>query len=677
MIDQPTIERILDTAQIVDVVSDFVTLKKRGVNYVGLCPFHDDKSPSMYVSPAKGIFKCFACGKAGNAAGFVMEHEQMSWPDALRYLAKKYNIEIKEKEVTDEERQSQTERESLFVVNQFARDWFQQQLQQSEEGRNIGLAYFRDRGFRDDIIQKFQLGYSLEKRDALASEALKKSYKKDYLIKTGLCYETEDHRLRDRFWGRVIFPFHTLSGKVVAFGGRVLSRETKGVAQKYVNSPESEIFTKGNNLYGLYFAKQAIMKKDRCFLVEGYTDVISMHQSGIENVVASSGTALTEAQIRLIHRFTSNITVLYDGDEAGIHAALRGTNLLLAEGMNVKVCLLPDGEDPDSFARKHNASEYQAFIEQHETDFIRFKTNLLMKDAERDPIKRAELIGSLMESIAVIPEAIVRDIYIKECAQMLQMDDKILVSEVAKRREKHADDEAKRKEREKNRQQDVPSSSESAPDDNVPPPVPKEWNIAESVSSEQQAMVKESRVFEAYERMLTQMIVRYGEETMCEEDTEEGRKPVNVISYIAHEMDIDKLRFHHPIYQQILEEAIRHQSEEGFKAEHFFTHHGNPEVNQVSVNLISDRYHLSKYHFKNQTVVNDKDRLTELVPILMTNFKYAVVSNKLKTLMHELQEASKTKDEQQCNAIIKEYTELLEVQKIMAKTLGDRVVLNL
>ena len=677
MIDQPTVERILDTAQIVDVVSDFVTLKKRGVNYVGLCPFHDDKSPSMYVSPAKGIFKCFACGKAGNAAGFVMEHEQMSWPDALRYLAKKYNIEIKEKELTDEERQTQTERESLFVVNQFARDYFQQQLQQSEEGRSIGLAYFRDRGFRDDIIEKFQLGYSPEKRDALANEALKKSYKKDYLTRTGLCFETEDHRLRDRFWGRVIFPFHTLSGKVVAFGGRVLSRETKGVAQKYVNSPESEIFTKGNNLYGLYFAKQAIMKKDRCFLVEGYTDVISMHQSGIENVVASSGTALTEAQIRLIHRFTSNITVLYDGDEAGIHAALRGTDLLLAEGMNVKVCLLPDGEDPDSFARKHNASEYQAFIEEHETDFIRFKTNLLMKDAQRDPIKRAELIGSLMESIAVIPEAIVRDIYIKECAQMLQMDDKILVSEVAKRREKHADDDAKRKEREKNRQQDAPSSSESAPDNNFPPPVPEEWNIVEPKPTEQQTTGKDNRVFEAYERMLTQMIVRYGELIMCEEETEDGRKPVNVISYIAHEMAIDSLQFHHPIYQQILEEAICHQSEDGFKSEHFFTHHNNPEINQISVNLISDRYQLSKYHFKNQTVVNDEDRLAELVPILMTNFKYVVVSNKLKTLMHELQEASKTRDEQQCNTIIKEYSELLEVQKIMAKTLGDRVVLNL
>jgi len=329
MIDQPTVEKIMDAAQIVDVVSDFVTLKKRGANYVGLCPFHDDKTPSMSVSPAKGIFKCFACGKAGNAVGFVMEHEQMTFPEALRYLANKYNIEIHEKELTEEERQSQTERESLFIVNQFARDYFCDMLHNHVEGRSIGLAYFRNRGFRDDIIEKFQLGYALEARDALAKEAIKKGYKKEYLIKSGLCIENDNQKLRDRFFGRVMFPFHTLSGKIVAFGGRVLSKETKGISQKYVNSPESEIFIKGSTLYGLYFAKQTIVKKDKCYLVEGYTDVISMHQSGLENVVASSGTALTEMQIKLIHRFTSNITLLYDGDEAGIHAALRGTDLLL------------------------------------------------------------------------------------------------------------------------------------------------------------------------------------------------------------------------------------------------------------------------------------------------------------------------------------------------------------
>lgn len=681
MIDQPTVERILDTAQIVDVVSDFVTLKKRGVNYVGLCPFHDDKTPSMYVSPAKGIFKCFACGKAGNAAGFVMEHEQMSWPEALRYLANKYNIQIQERELSDEERQSQSEREGLFTINQFARDYFKRQLHESEEGRNVGLAYFRGRGFRDDIIEKFQLGYSLERRDALATEALKNGYKKEGLVKTGLCFETDDHRLRDRFWGRVIFPFHTLSGKVVAFGGRVLSRETKGVSQKYVNSPESEIFTKGNNLYGLYLAKQAIMKKDRCFLVEGYTDVISMHQSGIENVVASSGTALTEAQIRLIHRFTSNITVLYDGDEAGIHAALRGTDLLLAEGMNVKVCLLPDGDDPDSFARKHNATEYQDFIEQNETDFIRFKTRLLMRDAERDPIKRAELIGSLMESISVIPEAIVRDIYIKECAQMLQMDDKILVSEVAKRREKHADDEAKRRERERNREQIVPLADkpQEQTEEVVPPPSPEDWNTPEVPMPQPAAPDRASQEFEAYERMLAEIIVRYGGRVMCEKEKEkvDANDAISVIAYISQELRRDELKFHHPVYQLILEEAERHKDDEDFNSEHFFINHSNPEISRMSVNLVSNRYQLSKYHFKNQTVVNDGDRLLELVPILVTNFKYAVVSARLKYLIKQLQNPEIADDDKQCNAIMTEYSELMEVQRVMAKNLGERVVLSL
>lgn len=681
MIDQPTVERILDTAQIVDVVSDFVTLKKRGVNYVGLCPFHDDKTPSMYVSPAKGIFKCFACGKAGNAAGFVMEHEQMSWPDALRYLANKYNIQIQERELSDEERQSQSEREGLFAINQFACDYFKRQLHESEEGRSIGLTYFRGRGFRDDIIEKFQLGYALERRDALASEALKSGYKKEGLVKTGLCFETDDHRLRDRFWGRVIFPFHTLSGKVVAFGGRVLSRETKGVAQKYVNSPESEIFTKGNNLYGLYFAKQAIMKKDRCFLVEGYTDVISMHQSGIENVVASSGTALTEAQIRLIHRFTSNITVLYDGDEAGIHAALRGTDLLLAEGMNVKVCLLPDGDDPDSFARKHNATEYQEFIEQNETDFIRFKTKLLMRDAERDPIKRAELIGSLMESISVIPEAIVRDIYIKECAQMLQIDDKILVSEVAKRREKHADDEAKRKERERNRAQNTPPADtpQVQNEETVPPPPPEDWDASGSSKPQPTISDKAAQEFESYERMLAEIIVRYGGRVMCEKDkdkVDEG-EAVSVIAYISHELRKDDLRFHSPIYQLILEEAELHKDEAGFNSEHFFINHSNPDISRMSVNLVSNRYQLSKYHYKNQTVVNDEDRLLELVPILVTNFKYAEVKARLDYLSRQLQDPEIAKDDQQCNAIMTEYSSLMEVKNMMAKNLGERVVLSL
>ena len=439
MIDQVTIDRILDAAQIVDVVSEFVTLRKRGVNYIGLCPFHNEKTPSFSVSPAKGLCKCFSCGKGGNSVHFIMEHEQMSYYEALKYLAKKYNIEIKERELTNEEKQAQTTRESMFIVNNFARDYFQNILKNHVDGRSIGLAYFRQRGFRDDIIEKFQLGYCTESHDAMSQEALRKGYKKEFLVKTGICYETDDHRLRDRFWGRVIFPVHTLSGKVVAFGGRVLSTATKGVKVKYVNSPESEIYHKSNELYGIYFAKQAIVRQDRCFLVEGYTDVISMHQSGIENVVASSGTALTPGQIRLIHRFTNNITVLYDGDVAGIKASIRGIDMLLEEGMNIKVCLLPDGDDPDSFARKHNSEEFQAFIREHEKDFIRFKTDLLMEDAGRDPIKRAELISNIVRSISVIPEAIIRDVYIKECSQHLRIEEKLLVAEVAKLREAQAE----------------------------------------------------------------------------------------------------------------------------------------------------------------------------------------------------------------------------------------------
>ncbi len=474
MIDQPTIDRILDAAQIVDIVSDFVTLRKRGVNYVGLCPFHDDKTPSFYVSPSKGLCKCFSCGKGGNAVHFIMEHEQMSYPEALKYLAKKYGIEIKERELSSEEKLMQSERESLFIVNNFARDYFQNILKNHVDGRSIGMAYFRNRGFRDDIIEKFQLGYCTESHDAMAQEAIKKGFKKEYLVKTGLCYETDDHRLRDRFWGRVIFPVHTLSGKVVAFGGRVLSSATKGVKVKYVNSPESEIYHKSNELYGIYFAKQAIVKQDRCFLVEGYTDVISMHQSGVENVVASSGTALTPGQIKLIHRFTNNITVLYDGDVAGIKASLRGIDMLLEEGMNIKVCLLPDGEDPDSFARKHNATEFQKFIQDNETDFIRFKTNLLLEDAGKDPIKRAELISNLVQSISIIPEAIVRDVYIKECSQLLRVEDKLLVSEVAKRRETHAEKQIEQRNREARKNNAARDAAQAPLPDGMQPPYPED-----------------------------------------------------------------------------------------------------------------------------------------------------------------------------------------------------------
>lgn len=692
MIDQATIDRIMDAAQIYDVVSDFVTLRKRGVNYVGLCPFHDDKTPSFYVSPAKGLCKCFACGKGGNAVHFIMEHEQLTYPEALRFLAKKYGIEIKEHELTDEEKAAQSERESLFVVNQWANDYFRRTLRQTEEGRNIGMAYFRSRGFRDDIIEKFQLGYCTESHDAMAREALSKGYKKEYLVKTGLCYETDDHRLRDRFWGRVIFPVHTLSGKVVAFGGRVLAAATKGVKVKYVNSPESEIYHKSNELYGMYQAKQAIVKQDRCYLVEGYTDVISMHQSGVENVVASSGTALTTQQIKMIHRFTNNLTVLYDGDAAGIKASLRGIDMLLEEGMNIKVCLLPDGDDPDSYARKHNSTEFQDFIKEHETDFIRFKTNLLMEDAGQDPIRRAELISNIVQSISVIPEAIVRDVYIKECAQLLHVEDRLLVSEVAKRREKEAERKAEQRERERRRTTaDAPATaSETAAPDGIPAPqaddLPPEATAQTPPSAEtvdnyisfipQEG--KEGQEFYRYERLILQMVVRYGERVMCNVPDEEGKEiPVTVIEFVVADLQQDDLAFHNPLHRRMLAEAAAHLHDEGFRAEHYFVAHPDPVISRLSTELISDRYQLSKYHYKNQKIVTDEERLYELVPLLTTNFKYAIVGEELKHMMRALQDPAVAHDEAQCNALMKRYSELREVQSLMAKRLGDRVVLSL
>ena len=695
MIDHGTIDRIMDAAQIVDVVSDFVTLRKRGVNYVGLCPFHDDKTPSFYVSPSKGLCKCFACGKGGNVVHFIMEHEQLSYPEALKWLAKKYHIEIQEKELTDEQKLAQSERESLFVVNQWARDYFQHILKNHEEGKSVGMAYLRNRGFRDDIIEKFQLGYCTESHDAMGKEALQKGYKKEFLVKTGLCYETDDHRLRDRFWGRVIFPVHTLSGKVVAFGGRVLASATKGVKVKYVNSPESDIYKKSNELYGIYFAKQAIVKQDRCFLVEGYTDVISMHQSGVENVVASSGTALTPGQIKLIHRFTNNMTILYDGDSAGIKASLRGIDMLLEEGMNIKVCLLPDGEDPDSFARQHNATEFQAFIKEHETDFIRFKTNLLMEDAGKDPIKRAELIGSIVQSISVIPEAIVRDVYIKECAQLLHVEDRLLVSEVAKRREQQAESKAAQAERERQRAQrqaeqqaldtngeplpPPPTEMEAAlPDGELPPPIlddelggdnqplPPPPGYLPSANKVNDELLK-------YERLILRMIIRYGEQVLFQDDEQQN---VTVIGYIDSELRNDELTFSTPLHQQILNEAIAQQANNGFKAERYFLMHENPTISQFAGNLISERYQLSKYHSKGQKIIGDEERLGELIPHLVINYKYAIVGEELKKMLQQLQDPSIINDAEKCNDLMNRYSELRQTQNLMAKHLGDRVVIK-
>ena len=680
----------MDAAQIVDVVSEFVTLRKRGVNYVGLCPFHSEKTPSFSVSPSKGVCKCFSCGKGGNVVHFIMEHEQLSYYEALKWLAHKYNIEVKERELTDEEKHAQSIRESMFVVNEYARDYFQNILRSHVEGQTVGMTYFRQRGFRDDIITKFQLGYCLNQHDAFAREAILKGYRPEYLVKTGLCYARDDGSLRDRFWGRVIFPVHTLSGKVVAFGGRVLKTDAK--TAKYVNSPESEIYHKSNELYGIYFAKQSIVKQDRCFLVEGYTDVISMHQSGIENVVASSGTSLTPGQIRLIHRFTNNITVLYDGDMAGIKASLRGIDMLLEEGMNIKVVLLPDGDDPDSFARKHNATDYQAYINAHEVDFIRFKTNLLLDDAGNDPIKRAGLITDIVRSISVIPDAIVRSVYIKECSQLLQVEEKLLIAEVGKLKEAQLEKEYKAQrnaqiqaQRAAGEQGASPSAEGTAAPEGEPGeaapaiPVPGELVVPSPVPDTYESYIPqdnpESRKFYPLEKLIMELLVRYGERVMCVTTDEEGNEaPLTVTEFIAGNLQIDDLQFHNPLHRQMLAEAVSHIHDEGFRVEHYFGTHPNPDISRYAVNLANERYTLSKYHTKSQKIVTDEERLYELVPHVMTDFKHAIVEEELKHTQQALLDPENMHDESRYLSIMKHYKDLSEVQRIMAKRLGDRVL---
>ena len=609
--------------------------------------------------------------------------------------------------MTDEEKQAHSLRESLFVVNQFASEYFQDILYNNIDGQRIGMTYLRGRGFRDDIIKKFQLGYSTDNHNALARAAIQKGYKEEFLVKTGLCYRKEDGTLRDRFWGRVIFPVHTISGKVVAFGGRVLSAATKNVQMKYVNSPESEIYHKSRELYGIFFAKQAIVRQDRCFLVEGYTDVISMHQSGIENVVASSGTALTSDQIRLIHRFTNNITVLYDGDGAGIKASIRGIDMLLEEGMNVKVCLLPDGDDPDSFARKHNATDYQAYINDHEVDFIRFKTNLLMEEAGKDPIKRASLISSIVKSISVIPDAIVRSVYIRECSQLLQMEEKVLIEATAKLIEQARETKFKEQQRKKEREQRAAASvagpmqsSQPIPQEDVPmPQVPPEQAGNQEVLPEQVAPPfqpedipvpadtyqtfipaggNEQKVFYAKEEDLVRMLIRYGEKVMCYVENEEGEQiPLTVTECIATGLKEDDLQFHAPLHRLILQECEAHLNDPNFNPERYFIAHPDPAVSKLAVDLISDRYQLSKYHSKGQKIVTDEERLYELIPRLLLDFKLSIVEEEMKNTLQALTNPEIANDPQRCMEIMKRYKELQETQSVMAQHAGDRVVLKL
>ena len=562
MIDRPTIDRIMDATKIEEVVSEFVTLKKRGVNYIGLCPFHNDSHPSFSVSPTRGICHCFTCGKGGNAINFLMELEQMTYPDALRWLAKKYHIEIKERELSSEEKQRESERESMFIVNEWAAKYFQNILQNDVDGRAIGMQYFRSRGFRDDIIKKFQLGFSLNQRTALADAAVKEGYNPKYLAATGvlIASDKEPGQYFDRFSGRAIFPWFSVSGKVVAFGGRVLDSRTKGVNQKYVNSPDSEIYHKERELYGLYQAKKAIAKEDCVFMVEGYTDVISMHQCGIENVVANSGTALSVHQIRLLHRFTNNIVLLYDGDAAGVHAALRGTNMLLEEGMNVKVLFLPDGNDPDSFARNHTAEQFRQYIADNQTDFIQFKTDIMLKGVT-DPVKRSEAINSIVESISKIKNQITRASYITDCSHRLGVNEAVIINALNGFIRNGMSEQVKEERRAAGL---------------------RDQNIAMPQQRPVQSAITPLDKLREVEDLLIKIVIHHGDEKIIVEDSEGNKVELPAAQYIYLDMQGDDFKFHNPIYNQIMDEAMEHIEEEDFKCDTYFGSHSNPEISKLA-----------------------------------------------------------------------------------------------
>ena len=652
MIDRATVDRIIDAARIVDVVGEFVTLRKSGVNYKGLCPFHDDKNPSFMVSPAKNICHCFVCGKGGTPAGFLMEHEQISYTEALRWLAKKYNIEIVEKELTDEERQQQGERESMFVVNEWAKDYFHDILKNDLDGIAIGKQYFRSRGIRDDIVEKFQLGFALPKRDALSTTALKKGYKEEFLVKTGLCYKREnDGQLVDRYAGRVIFPWFNISGKVVAFGGRLLDSRTKGVQQKYVNSPDSDIYHKERELYGIYQAKRAIVKEDRVFMVEGYTDVIAMHQAGIENVVANSGTALSMHQIHILHRFTSNITLLYDGDEAGIHAAMRGTDMLLSEGMNIKVLLLPDGDDPDSFARKHSSDELRKYIDEHQTDFITFKSRLTVENVT-DPVKRSEAISGIIKSISVIPDQILRSTYITDFSQRIGMKEETLIAEMNKFIRKDIED--KGKEQEKEQEKDQLKENGKEKEDNVIMP----------------SSVSVSAVGGLIELLLVREIVRHGEEIIYDNiETEDGQTlSMSVAEYIDYDFSLDGILFSLPIYNQILAEAVAHGKEPGFKAETYFCSHPDIEVSKLATHLAIDRHQLG-----GRFVIQEREGcLRQRVEHIVLDYRREIIEASMKDLQQQIRQAAGNNEK--IIELMKQLKEMQEIRNTIAKKLGTEIV---
>lgn len=673
MIPRETIERIFEAAKIEDVVGSYVSLKKRGANLLGLCPFHHEKTGSFTVSPSKGIFKCFGCGKAGNAVGFVMEIEQCSYVDALRQLAQRYHIQIEEREMTQEERQRQDDRESMFVVNDFANKWFQDQLYNTPEGSTIGMTYLRQRGIREDIIRKFQIGYSPEKAK-LWEEAKKAGYQDVYLVNdvntqigTGVCLKDEQGRLFDRFRGRVIFPFFSVSGKVTGFAGRIIKHSDK--AGKYVNSPTSILYEKKHELYGFYQAKQSIKREDCCYLVEGQLDVIQLVQSGIENVVASGGTALTYPQIRLLHRFTENVTILYDGDNAGIKAALRGIDMMLEEGVNVKIVLLPEGEDPDSFARKHNAIEVLEYIHQHQTDFIRFKTRLLSDEAGNDPVKRAEMINAIIDTIAIIPDIIKRQVYIKECASVLRINEGILTKKVIEVRKKNWAEKKKRNSVVSPSQEKSNPTHTNAPAEETP-------IIHEQLPTANPGSCREQNM-----QNLMQLIIRYGEQELSLPDG-------NVIQtgkYIIDELQKDNVEINNPLYRLIIDEYLSHYQQNGWVSANYFQHYPNVQVSQFAVNMLADKYQLSRIYAQQMVSENvvkevelpsELDILPELVYRMLLELKFAIVNESIDSMQAMLKEAQQKDDWVLIRAILEQQPVLLNIRQELCKALGNRVVLK-
>ena len=659
MIDRATVERIKEAANIVDVVSEFVTLRKSGANYKGLCPFHNEKTPSFSVSPARGTCHCFGCGKGGSPITFIMEHEQMTYPEALRWLANKYHIEIHERELTNQEREEQSQRESMFIVNEWAASYFEDLLHHPADGNDIGMQYFRSRGFRDDIILKFRLGYDLPNRLVLAPTALQKGYKEEFLVKTGICYKNEHGELIDRYAGRVTFPWIGVNGKVVGFTARVLDSRTKGVNQKYVNSPDSDLFHKDHELYGIYQAKKAIAREDRVYMVEGQADVIALHQCGIENVVANSGTALSLHQIHMLHRFSSNITLIYDGDAAGIHAALRGTDMLLSEGMNLNVLLLPGGQDPDEFARSHTAADFRQYIDEHQVDFIQFKTNLMLKN-ERDPKKRAEAINSIVQSISVVPNQILRDTYIHDCAQRIGLNESTLINQM------------------NNFIRGRKTGSTAPQQDGVPVGPQPQPATAPTAMDSTTPMQQASKV----EMMLAQLVIRHGERVIMNdvEDEEGNHYSLTVAQYIYYNLAADNLSLHNDLFNKILHEACEHSTEPGFKAEPYFINHEDINMSKLATDMSMDRYHLSQRKADGpdneeaqlQAERNQTESLRNQTIHLLLDFRMDYVEAQLKEIQDKMRTVAN--DMEQLKALMEQFRDMQMLRNQLARQLGSNIV---